>query len=154
MQITAVAKQVRMSPRKVRLVADMIRKMSIDEAVAALDATPKRAGVPIYKALNSAIANAVNNAKLDKAMLEIEGIYISEGPALKRFHPSTRGRVHSYKRRSSNIRITLKTKEIKAGAKAVADMKADAPKKEEAENKPEVKKRANPLKKLLKGGKK
>ncbi len=153
MQIQAVAKSVRMSPRKVRLVADMIRKMSIDEAVAALEGTPKRAGIPLNKALNSAIANAVNNAKLDRTSLMIESINISEGPALKRFHPSTRGRIHSYKRRSSNIKIVLKTKEAKAGTKAVDIKKADEPKKDEAQVKQDVKK-TNPLKKLLKGGKK
>lgn len=153
MQIQAVAKSVRMSPRKVRLVADMIRKMSIDEAVAALEGTPKRAGIPLHKALNSAIANAVNNAKLDRGSLLIESINISEGPALKRFHPSTRGRIHSYKRRSSNIKIVLKTKEVKSGAKEADVKKANEPKKEDVQNKPEVKK-TNPLKKLLKGGKK
>lgn len=130
MEIKAIAKSVRISPRKISLVADMIRHLSIDSAIATLETTQKRAALPLAKALKSAVANAINNAGLDKNNLIIESIYVSGGPALKRFRPSTRGRIHPYKRRTSNIRIVLKEK---ASASAVPsnDGKKSAPKKVE-----------------------
>lgn len=113
MEIRAIAKSVRIGPRKIRLIADMIRPLSVDEALLALRSTQKRAALPIEKALKSAIANAVNNAGVERNNLTIESINVNEGASLKRFMPSTRGRIHSYKRRSSHIRIILKTKEMK-----------------------------------------
>lgn len=108
MEITARAKSVRISPRKVRLVADAVRNMSIDTAIHSLQATHKRAADVIEETLKSAVANAVNNAKLGKENLIIDSILVTEGQALKRFHPSTRGRIHPYKRRSSHLTIILK----------------------------------------------
>lgn len=119
MEIVSIANSVRIGPRKIRLVADMIRRLSIDEAVLSLQATPKRAALPLEKALKSAIANAVNNAGLEKNRLTIASIEVNEGTSLKRFMPSTRGRTHPYKRRSSNIRIVLKTDETKPAIKKV-----------------------------------
>ncbi len=110
MEIRSIAKSVRMSPRKIRLVADAIRHMSIDDALDMLAASEKRAALPLAKAFKSAVANATNNAKLEKNSLVIESINITDGSPLKRFHPSSRGRTHPYKRRSSNIRIILKQK--------------------------------------------
>ena len=121
MEIRAIAKSVRIGPRKIRLVADMIRELSIEEALMALQATHKRAALPIEKALKSAIANAVNNAGLERNSLSIESIQVSEGASLKRFMPSTRGRIHPYKRRSSNIKIVLKTKGTKPAIKKTDD---------------------------------
>ncbi len=110
MQIQAISKSVRISPRKVRLVADAIRTMPIENALATLQTTQKRAAYALKKTLMSAVANATNNAKLDRANLIIARIDVSEGQALKRFHPSTRGRIHPYKKRSSHIRIILEDK--------------------------------------------
>lgn len=112
MEVRAVSKSVRISPRKVRLVADAIRSLSIDEASQVLLVTQKRAARVIAKTLQSAVANAVNNAKLDRNNLVIGSILVSEGQALKRFHPSSRGRVHPYKKRSSHIAIILKERAI------------------------------------------
>ncbi len=112
MEVRAIAKSVRISPRKVRLVADSIRNLSIDEAVNLLSATEKRAALPLEKALKSAIANATNNAKLETKNLVIGSIIVNEGQALKRYHPSTRGRIHPYKKRSSIITIVLKEKTV------------------------------------------
>lgn len=114
MEITAVSRSVRISPRKVRLVADAVSEMSIDKAITALDVIKKRGAVALSKTLKSALANAVNNAKLDKQNLIISYIDITEGPSLKRYHPSTRGRIHPYKKRSSHIRVVLKEKEVKS----------------------------------------
>jgi large subunit ribosomal protein L22 len=152
MEIRAIAKSVRIGPRKIRLVADMIRHLSIDEALFALQSSGKRASLPIEKALNSAVANAVNNAGLEKNSLMIESINISEGASLKRFIPSSRGRTHPYKRRSSNIRIVLKTKEVQQAVKKAVDTKADS--KPVSEEKAKTSKKLPLLSRVSKGGKK
>jgi len=120
MEVRALAKSVRMSPRKVRLIADAIRQLSIEEAFQVLQATQNRAAGPLEKVLQSAIANATTNNNLDKNNLIIASIMVNEGQALKRFHPSSRGRVHPYKKKSSHVTIILKEKLVKA-----AVLKAD-----------------------------
>jgi large subunit ribosomal protein L22 len=121
MNVTAHSKNVRISTRKVRLVADSIRKLSVEEALTALQLSDKRAAGPLETALKSAIANAVANANLARENLVISSIIVNEGQALKRFRPSTRGRVHPYKRRASHITISLAEKAApKVMKKAVA----------------------------------
>lgn len=104
----AIAKSsaVRISTRKVRLVADSIRNMSAEQALNALSQIEKRGSVSLGKTLKSAIANAVNKG-LVKEKLFIKSLEVNQAPALKRYHPSTRGRIHPYKRKSSHIRIVL-----------------------------------------------
>jgi large subunit ribosomal protein L22 len=119
MEVNAKSNTVRVSPRKVRLVADAIRNKSIAQAMNILSLTNKRGATVLYKTLKSVISNAVNNAKIKENMLIIKSIEIGEGPFLKRYRPSTRGRIHPYKRRSSHIRIVLETKEgVGSGAKS------------------------------------
>jgi large subunit ribosomal protein L22 len=118
MEVIARAQSVRISPRKVRLVADSIKKMSVDQALRSLTVIPNRPANVLEKALKSAIANAVHNAKLEENVLVIERIDVTEAQALKRFHPSTRGRVHPYKKRGSHIRIVLTEKKEREGGKA------------------------------------
>lgn len=108
MEIKATANQVRISPRKVRLVADSVRELPLVEALGALQIIRQRGARVLEKTLQSALANAVNNAKLDREKLKISSIIVNEGPALKRYHASTRGRIHPYKKRSSNVTIVLK----------------------------------------------
>ncbi len=110
MEIIALSKSVRISPRKIRLIADVIRSKKADAALKALALIKKRAAEPLQKTLKSAIANAVNNAKLNLEALTIKRIDVTEGEALKRYHPSSRGRTHPYKKRSSHIRIVLEEK--------------------------------------------
>lgn len=107
MEITAHTKAIRISPRKMRLIADTIRKLSLPQALFVLGSTRKRAALPLKKTLESAVANAKNNSKIASDSLILKSVEITEGQALKRFHPSTRGRVHPYKKRSSNIRVVL-----------------------------------------------
>ncbi|MDP2649584.1 MAG: 50S ribosomal protein L22 [bacterium] len=111
MEVTAISKQVKISPRKIRLVADSIRNLPIDVAINSLSLTLKKSAAPVAKTLKSAIANAVNNAKLDRNNLILKRIEIDSASALKRYKPSTRGRTHPFKRRSSNIRIILEEKQ-------------------------------------------
>lgn len=113
MEIRAVTKSVRISPRKMRLIAASLRGLSLMEIMATLPHLDKRGAGVFEKTLKSALANALNNANMQKDRLKIVKIEVSEGQALKRFHPSTRGRVHPYKRRSSHLRIVLGEKEEK-----------------------------------------
>lgn len=110
MEVFASAKSVRVAPRKVRLVADAIRKLSIEDALKALSILKNRGGQPLENVLKSAVANALNNKNLKQESLRIKMIDVLEAPAYKRFHPSTRGRVHPYKRKGSHIKIILETK--------------------------------------------
>lgn len=110
MQITAKAKAVQMSARKVRLVADVIRNKSANDALATLQFLKKRGSSVLNKVLHSAIANASHNAKLKADNLFIKQIQVTDGVAYKRFHPSTRGRIHPYKKRTSHITIVLEEK--------------------------------------------
>lgn len=111
MEIVAFSRSIRISPRKVRLVADSIRNLPLEKALQVLDMTQKRGASVLNGVFKSAISNAVNNAKKNKDTLVIKGIEVWDGPAIKRFHASTRGRAHPYKKRSSHIKITLEAKE-------------------------------------------
>lgn len=111
MEIIARAHSIRISPRKVRLVADSIRNLTLDRALSALSLTQKRGASVLNAVFKSAIANAINNGKKSKDSLVIKGIEVWDGPAIKRAHASTRGRQHPYKKRSSHIKIILEAKE-------------------------------------------
>jgi len=123
MQVKAHARFVRMSPRKVRLVIDVIRGLDTTEALVKLAFINKVATKPVRKLLESAIANATNNFKLDKSNLFIKAITADEGPALKRWTPRAFGRATEIKKKSSHIHIILEEKvpttkkEVKAGKK-------------------------------------
>jgi large subunit ribosomal protein L22 len=118
MEVRAIAKSVRISPRKVRLVADAIRNLPIDDAYRVLQVTEQKAAGPIQKTLKSAVANAVVNANLDAKNLYISTVMVNQGQVLKRFRPSTRGRIHPYKKRGSHLTIILKEKVVSTVAGA------------------------------------
>ena len=90
-QAKAIAKTVRIAPRKVRLVVDLIRGKQIGEAVAILQLTPKAASPVVEKVLKSAVANAEHNYDLDINNLVVSEIFVDEGPTLKRFRPRAHG---------------------------------------------------------------
>lgn len=113
MLIKAENNYLRTSPRKIRLVADLIRSMGIEEALVVLKNLPKRAAEPMLKTLKQAVANAVNNHNLAKNSLVIESIEVNAGPISKRFRPVSRGRAHSIFKRTSHIKIALKNIEPK-----------------------------------------
>lgn len=107
MEYIAVAKSVRISPRKVGLIADALRgKKSVDAWLDSLVLIRKRGRDAIEKTLKSAVANALNKGA-KKEELVVKSIEIGPGPAFKRYRPSTRGRIHPYKKRTSHIRIVL-----------------------------------------------
>jgi len=106
-QVRAVAKYIRTSPRKMRLVADMIRGKSAQEAWNILEFTPKRATGPMKKVLESAIANAQNNNELSPETLRVWRVMVDEGPTLKRFRPRARGRASAIKKRTCHITVVV-----------------------------------------------
>lgn len=100
------------SPRKLREVANLIKKMTPSQAVEELPYLPKRAGVPLRKVIMTAIANAKQKEVSDDKLVFKE-IQIGEGPMLKRYRAGARGRAKPYKRRMSHIRVVLTVKEDK-----------------------------------------
>lgn len=109
----AESKNLKMSPRKVRLVVDTVKKMPVNSAIAALTVTNKRASSPIKKALESAIANAVHNGNVNKNDLYILGMTVNEGIVYKRYHYAARGRIRPYKKRTSHLKVMIGVKEAK-----------------------------------------
>lgn len=106
----AVAKHVRISPYKVRIVLDIIRGKGYREAVAILENTPKAASEPVKKVLMSAAANAENNMGLSKDNLYVAACFADQGPTLKRVMPRAQGRAFRILKRTSHITIVLDAK--------------------------------------------
>lgn len=103
----AVARYIRLSSRKVKVVVDLIRGKSVNEAAAILEFTPKAASEPVLKLLNSAIANAENNMDLSRDTLYVAEVYANQGPTMKRYRPRAHGRASRIRKRSSHITIIL-----------------------------------------------
>ncbi|WP_379971393.1 50S ribosomal protein L22 [Ectobacillus sp. sgz5001026] len=110
MQAKAVARTVRIAPRKVRLVVDLIRGKQVGEAIAILRHTPKTASPVVEKVLNSAIANAEHNYDMDPNNLIVSATFVDEGPTLKRFRPRAMGRASQINKRTSHITIVVSEK--------------------------------------------
>ena len=106
----AVAKHVRISPYKVRIVLDIIRGKGYKEAVAILENTPKAASEPVKKVLMSAAANAENNMGLSKDNLYVAACFADQGPTLKRVMPRAQGRAFRILKRTSHITVVLDAK--------------------------------------------
>ena len=111
MEARAQATYVRISPRKVKIVLDLIRNKPLDEAIAIAHFTTKSAAEPIEKLLKSAAANAENNHNMDKANLYVAECYVCPGPILKRIRPRAQGRAYRIEKRTSHITVVLKEAE-------------------------------------------
>ncbi|MDO4492933.1 MAG: 50S ribosomal protein L22 [Clostridia bacterium] len=103
----AIARYVRISSRKVKIVIDLIRGKSVREALAILEYTPKAATEPVMKLLKSAIANAENNLDMNREDLYVAEVYANQGPTLMRFRPRAQGRASRIRKRTSHITIVL-----------------------------------------------
>ena len=110
MEAKAVAKYVRIAPRKVRVVMNLIRGKNIAEAFAILKFTPKAGSEVLTKVLKSAVANAENNFDMDSDRLYIKTAFVDEGPTLKRIHPRSRGQAFKILKRTSHITIIVDEK--------------------------------------------
>lgn len=107
MAVTAEGKNLRISPRKVRLVADNLAGKKAVEAMESLRFVPKKASLPLSKVIKSAISNAKNNNKLDEKKLVIKEVVVNEGPRLKRYLPRSRGMVHPILKRTAHIKVVV-----------------------------------------------
>lgn len=133
-KVRSYAKGVDQAPRKVSLVASLVRGRTVADALVILNHTPKRAARPVIKAIESARANAVNNHGFDGKTLIISTLSVTTGTRLKRFVPASRGRALPFQKKSSNIlvEVTGALKPVKKPAAVKAtEAKAEAPSKEE-----------------------
>lgn len=129
--VRAYAKNVDQAPRKVSLVASLVRGRSVADAIVILNHTPKRAARPVLKAIESAQANAINNHGFDGKTLVLKTLSVTTGTRMKRYVPASRGRALPFQKKSSNILVEV-TGSLKP--KKAAPKKADekpAEKKEE-----------------------
>jgi large subunit ribosomal protein L22 len=110
MEVRAVGKYLRVSPSKVRLIADLVRGKKVDEALTILKFLPKKSGRLINKTLRSAVANAENTHTIDVDTLFIKSILVDEGPKLKRWRPRAMGRATRILKRTSHITMVLAEK--------------------------------------------
>lgn len=116
MEARAVARNIRMSARKMRLVIDEIRERNVNEAYSILQFSKKAAAEPIDKTLRSAVANAVHRADEDGEVLDVDTLYVrecyvDEGPTLRRFRAAAMGRAAPIRKRMSHVTIVVDTKE-------------------------------------------
>lgn len=107
MEWNATLKNLRISPRKTRLVADAIRGKSVRDALNILDAIHKKSSLPIKKLIQSAVSNAKIQDSMLESQLKIGTIYVDAGMTLKRFRPRAYGRAYTIRKRSSHVRLTL-----------------------------------------------
>lgn len=110
METRAVAKYIRITPRKVRIVLDLIRGKNVAEAFAILKFTPKAGADVVEKVLRSAVANAENNFDIDADKLFVKTAYADQGPTLKRIHPRSRGQAFKILKRTSHVTIVVDEK--------------------------------------------
>ncbi len=111
MEVKATAKTLRIQPRKARLVLDLIRGKSVEEAEAICKFTPNKGGYLVGKVLHSAIANAVNNEELDESKLFVKACWADEGVTLKRYMPRAKGSASAIHKRTSHITVVVAEKE-------------------------------------------
>lgn len=110
MEARAIAKYIRISPRKVQEVADLVRGKNVNEALAILEFTNKRGAGILKKVVSSAVANAENNNDMDRENLYVAEVFANQGPTLKRFQPRAQGRAFMIRKRTSHIGVVVKEK--------------------------------------------
>jgi large subunit ribosomal protein L22 len=107
----AVAKYIRISPRKMKFVCDMVRNKSVDEALTILKFYPSKGARILEKVVQSATANAENNLNLDRDKLYVSEVYANQGPTLKRWRPRAKGSAYKILKRSSHVGAVVKERE-------------------------------------------
>ncbi len=110
MEARAIARFIRIAPRKAQQVVDIVRGKQVDEALAILKFTPKAAAPIVYKLIQSAVANAENNNNMDREKMFVAEIYANQGPTMKRFRPRAQGRATTIRKRTSHIGVVVKEK--------------------------------------------
>lgn len=152
MIIKAEQKNTRQTSRKVRLVVDVIKKMSVVDAINQLAVMNRKSSLLVLKVLRQAIANATNNFGLAISDLEIDNIIVNDGPALKRWRAVSRGRAHTILKRTCHVRVDLRTKKevkpVETVKKTETVKKASAKTETKVEVKKEVVKKSQEAIKL------
>lgn len=130
--IRSYAKGVDQAPRKVALVASLVRRRTVADALVILSHVPKRAALPVIKAIESAKANAINNHNIDGKTLLILTLSVTTGDRIKRFKPASKGRALPFQKKTSNILVELigTEKPKKTTVKASSDAKPEVVEKE------------------------
>ena len=108
MEAKAIAKHIRIAPRKIRIVIDLIRGKNVGEAFAILKYTPKVGAEVVEKVLKSAVANAEHNYDLNTDALFVAQAFVDQGPTLKRIHPRSRGQAFKILKRTSHVTLVVK----------------------------------------------
>ncbi|MCL6615063.1 MAG: 50S ribosomal protein L22 [Firmicutes bacterium] len=111
MEARAVARFVRIAPRKARAVVDLIRGKRVNEALKILEFTPRMAAEVVAKVVKSAVANAENNHNLNRDSLVVAEAFVDQGPTMKRLHQRAQGRIALVRKRTSHITVVLREKE-------------------------------------------
>lgn len=127
MSVKAIAKGVHMSPRKVGVVAALVRGRTVADALTILQHVQRRSAIPVRKAIESARANAEHNHNIKPETLKITEISVTAGPRIKRFRPAARGSALPFQRKTSHIFVTVDG-EVRAPKKAASAKTADATK--------------------------
>lgn len=130
MEVIAKLKNLRMSPNKVRLVADLVRGLSVADAIDQLTYSKRWAAKPMLKLINSAVANASHNFKLEGNRLFVKTLQVNMGPSLKRAMPRAHGRAYPIRKKFSHVLVILdekvdKSKEIVAEVPETAKLKSE-----------------------------
>lgn len=131
MEWNATLKNLRISPRKTRLVADAVRGKSVREAILILDTVHKKSSLPIKKLIQSAVANAKKQDSVLESQLKINSIYVDAGMTLKRFRPRAFGRAYTIRKRSSHVNLTLGELDIVKKRKAKSESQKSTESKSE-----------------------
>lgn len=125
-QVKSIAKGVHQSPRKVGVVAGLVRGRTVADALTILEHTPRRAAEPVKKAIMSARANAEHNHNLKPTTLKISEIIVTAGPRIKRFRPASHGRALPFQRKTSHIRVIVTGEERQKKTAAKVENKKEA----------------------------
>lgn len=122
--VKSIAKDIAQTPRKISLVASLVRGRSVNDAVIILEHTPKRAALAVKKAIESARANAINNHGLDAKTLNIKTLNVTAGARLKRYKPASRGRALPFLKRQTHILVEVEgALKVKKAVKESEDKK-------------------------------
>lgn len=153
MQSKAYLRYLRIAPRKMRMVADLIRGKSVEEAQIILRFADKRGTVPLLKLLHSAVASGTHNFQLEAQNLYIAKLVVDEGPKLKRVYPRARGRADQIQKKTSHITLVLDERVQKAslqGKKQKQKEQAKEPKAKDMEVQKQEKQKFRPQKETAK----
>jgi large subunit ribosomal protein L22 len=137
MQVKAKLNNLRISPRKVRLVADLVRGLDVAEAINQIEASYKRGSLPMKKLIESALSNGENNLGIDRNNMYIYSILVDAGPSLKRWMPKAYGRASQILKRTTQIEVVLKERVEGQGRKSQEELEEARKKRTETKLKKE-----------------